>query len=77
MPRARGIVRKVMRARQRVEELIHAETDRTNRFSGALTGEGWNGGYRAALDDVLLALNGVEPSTRGFWREENDEHHRS
>jgi hypothetical protein len=71
MPKARGIIRKVARARKRVEELIQRETDRTNRFSGGLSGEGWNGGYRQALDDVMLALNGVEPSTRGFWTEES------
>jgi hypothetical protein len=71
VPKARGIVRKVQKARKQVEELIRRETDRTNRFSGGLSGEGWNGGYRQALDDVLLALNGVEPSTRGFWTEES------
>jgi len=72
MVRAKGIIRKVQKARKRVNELINQETDRSNRFSGGLSGEGWNGGYRQALDDVLLVLNGVEPRTRGLWKSEED-----
>ena len=29
---------------------------------------GYHGGYLAALDDVLLALNGVTPNRNGWWR---------
>ena len=36
-------------------------------FATGLSEEGYVGGYRDALNDVLLAMNGVKPSTRGWW----------
>jgi hypothetical protein len=71
MARPKGIIRKLVKARAKVNKTIADSVDRGNRFSGALSGEGYNGGYRAALDDVLQALNGVQPRS-SFW-ENGDE----
>ena len=37
------------------------------KFAAGLSTEGYHGGYRDALNDVLLVLNGVKPNTRDFW----------
>lgn len=61
---AKGIKRQILAVRKSVSDSIAVEGIRSQIAAG-LAGEGWNGGYRKALDDVLLALNGVEPE---FWR---------
>ena len=37
------------------------------KYGKGLASEGYLGGYRDALDDVMLALNGVHPTTRYLW----------
>ena len=37
--------------------------------AGALASEGYTGGYRQALCDVIAALNGVPPSNSRYWPE--------
>lgn len=44
-------------------------SSRENLYARGLASEGYAGGYRDAISDVLLALNGVSPSRRGWWRE--------
>ena len=69
---ARGIKRKVFKARNRVDEEIRVGTDQSNLYSRGLAGEGYLGGYRDALDDVILLLNGVKPNRRrdiDYWEE--------
>jgi hypothetical protein len=39
------------------------------REAAGLASEGYAGGYRDALDDVLLALNGVKPNRRFYWED--------
>jgi hypothetical protein len=73
---ARGIVRKVQAAQQRVERSItdhrnSAATDAGRFFARGLPREGYAGGYSQALSDVLLALNGVEPAT-AYWHDDKD-----
>ena len=36
-------------------------------FAAGLASEGYVGGYRDALSDVILAMNGITPNTRGWW----------
>ena len=36
-------------------------------IAAGLSSEGYNGGYRQALYDVIQVLNGIQPNTRGFW----------
>jgi hypothetical protein len=65
---AKGIVRKLIRVRHRVDALISAYAGRSSIAAG-LASEGYNGGYRDALDDVMLALNGVQPNRHHWWDE--------
>ena len=65
---AKGIVRKVIRARRNVEKEIQRSTDDESMFDRGLSFEGYNGGYINALDDVLLALNGVTPRRYSWWK---------
>ena len=36
-------------------------------YARGLATEGYAGGYRQALQDVLLLLNDVQPNTRTYW----------
>jgi hypothetical protein len=38
-------------------------------YSGGLSSEGYSGGYRDALMDVALLLNGVKPRRRHYYNE--------
>ena len=58
---SRGIVRMVRRAHKATQDYMTASTDQNSLYSRGLASEGYAGGYRDALSDVLLALNGVEP----------------
>lgn len=69
---SRGIKRKIYRARKRINDRIAASTDRTNLYSRGLASEGYLGGYRDCLEDILLVLNGVNPNRSwdvDFWKE--------
>jgi len=76
---SRGIKRKLQQVRRQVELEISGFARRDEgqggvNYAGGLASEGYAGGYRDALDDVMLALNGVPPSRRGWWpREEEGE----
>jgi hypothetical protein len=35
--------------------------------AAGVASEGYAGGYRDALDDVLLAMNGVKPNRHFYW----------
>ena len=63
------------RARKRVQAQITRETSgRTGMdavYAKGFAGEGYKGGYRDALDDVILLLNGAIPY-RNFWWEDDD-----
>lgn len=70
---AKGIIRLLRRVREGVENDIRGQTQRGGSlkdqfFASGLAGEGYDGGYRDAIDDVLLALNGVTPRRNGWWR---------
>lgn len=69
--RRKGWRSRIEQARKRVSEGIAADTDRSSRFSIGLAGEGYAGGYRDALDDVLLVMVGVKPYNRDmrWWRD--------
>ena len=66
----KGIKRRLVRVYRRVDQTIAISTQKDSRFSRGLSSEGYNGGYRDAIADVLLALNGVAPSADrgdGWW----------
>lgn len=66
---AKGIKRQVNMVHANVSKVIAAFAQRGGRYSSALASEGYNGGYRDALSDVILALNGVHPDRNGWWDE--------
>lgn len=67
---ARGIKRKIKVVLKQVDSEISAFAKR-GFFAGGLASEGYNGGYRDALLDVLLALNGVPPCKQRHWWDED------
>lgn len=64
----KGIKRRINFALIKIKRVISDFAQR-GPIAGALAGESYAGGYRDALYDVTLLLNGVEPSYgRGYWR---------
>ncbi len=67
--RDRGIKRLLAVARRNAEREILMTASLGSKYARGLAGESYAGGYRDALDDVLLALNGVTPNRNGWWEE--------
>ena len=61
------------------EQTVQAEQFRKQtqpgrpNYGGGLSSEGYVGGYRDALSDVLLAMNGVTPDRRGWWEKRHND----
>jgi hypothetical protein len=65
---AKGIMRKLDIVTKNVNKAISAQArSDCSKYAAALSSEGYLGGYRQAIYDVILALNGCEPRTRNFW----------
>jgi len=62
-----GIKRQLRKAKMAVNAAISGSAKSGGMFAGPLSGEGYNGGYRDALSDVSLALDGVSNSRSRFW----------
>ncbi len=64
----KGIKRLIRIARRNVsKEIVANRGDGSSAIARADAGSGYYGGYRAALDDVILALNGNIPNRNGWW----------
>ena len=63
----REAMKLISKARKEVEKDISGHASRGGIYARALAGEGYSGGYRDALDDVTLLLNGVIPNRRFWW----------
>ena len=63
---AKGIKRKLDKVYKNVEKEIHGIA-RRGFYASALSSEGYSGGYRDAISDVILALNGNKPKRRDYW----------
>ncbi|KKK84896.1 hypothetical protein LCGC14_2778760 [marine sediment metagenome] len=63
---AKGIIKLINIAYKNVEREI-SYVSKQGRLAGALANESYNGGYRDALDDVILALNGTIPQRNYWW----------
>lgn len=70
---AKGIRRRLAREESRIDEMIRESAEGGGMYARGLSGEGYLGGYRDALADVYLLLNGVNPPDRGrgLWRDES------
>ena len=63
---SRGIKRQMKIAYRNVsKEISHGE--RGGFYAAGLASEGYAGGYRQALSDVRLALDGVPPTDSRYW----------
>lgn len=65
-----GVKRDLVAARRAVQAEMNSEAQGGGRGARGLSSEGYLGGYRNALDDVLLVLNGAPPSSAHarFWK---------
>ena len=71
---ARGIIRRLRRASDRVRQEILLQAMDGGKYAGALSTEGWIGGYRQALRDVNAVLSGWEPNdprTGSYWEKKD------
>ena len=66
---AKGIKRLLSVARKNVSREITKIWGSGGVYARGLAGEGYYGGYRDALDDVSLALNGCIPRRNGWWED--------
>ena len=65
----KGIKRDIDKALKNVNKTISYSARDGGIYAGVLSSEGYNGGYRAALFDVIAALNGVPNRRSRFWPE--------
>jgi len=66
-------IAKIKQVSKRVSGVISGDAQRS-RISAGLANEGFNGGYRQALDDVLLFMSsGCLPNTNGWWDDVKEE----
>lgn len=71
---AKGIKKQLHKARENVTKEISWAANSDSLWARGMAGEGYAGGYRDALDDVLLSLNGVGPTSQTrYWPREDDE----
>ena len=63
---AKGIKRKLFKAKKKVNQEI-TDLASHGHYASALSSEGYSGGYRDALNDIELLLNGITPSRRDYW----------
>ena len=57
----------ISKVRERVATRIAEDANRGGKFARGLAGEGYKGGYRDALDDVLMFYRGVRPNRNEWW----------
>jgi hypothetical protein len=62
---SRGIKRKLSKVSMRLMKEI-SDMSNGGKYAAGLASEGYLGGYWAAISDVMLALEGVQPNRR-FW----------
>jgi len=63
---AKGIKKAIYKTLLNVNAEIKGNAER-GLYAGALSAEGYAGGYRDALHDILLLLNGTIPNRRNYW----------
>lgn len=63
----RVIMKQLSAALSNVNAEISGIASSGGKYGRAMSGEGYSGGYRDALNDVILLLNGVTPDRRNYW----------
>ncbi len=65
----RQLEKRIAIAQERIKSDIRMSAERGGKFAGALSVEGYHGGYRDALSSIINLINDVEPNDdRGYWR---------
>lgn len=70
----KGIKKAIYRVREAAQQEIRCNAQTGGRYAGAMSGEGYAGGYLQALSDVLAALDGYPPSNSRYgyhWQTPN------
>ena len=67
MARRADLHKRIREAMENVRAEIRGNVASGGRFAGALSMEGYAGGYYDALADIELLLNGVTPNRRTYW----------
>lgn len=68
--RKREAARRIKTALSEVSAEVRGNASRGGIYAGGLASEGYAGGYRDALSDVLLLLEGdTAPNRRHYWHE--------
>jgi hypothetical protein len=62
----KGIKKILIRVREQVSSEIRASSSR-GYIAASMAGEGYAGGYRDAINDILLLLNEVMPQRRNYY----------
>ncbi len=61
------LIKNILVAKDNVAKEISAFT-KGGKYAAGLASEGYNGGYRDALDDILLVINDIPPcKRREYW----------
>jgi len=63
---AKGIYRKLDLVLKNIKDKMYLPSD-ASMYARGMRSEGYLGGYRQAIMDVILALSGIHPTTRGLW----------
>lgn len=64
------IINRLRSVSDAVQDEIRKSIDPTNRFSAGLSTEGYNGGYQAAIEDVIAYLHEWPNDRNGWWSKE-------
>ncbi len=64
--RKEKLISHLQQVQQAVNKEIRGHASR-GRIAAGLAGEGYAGGYRDALADVILLMDGVCPDRRHYW----------
>ena len=67
----KNIAREQQREADAARKLYEERGGGGPNYAAGLSSEGFVGGYRSALNDCLLAMNGCTPNTRGWWEKKN------
>ena len=73
MPKSKAQVarERILLATKRVSGEISAfARSGDSMYAAGLASEGYNGGYRDALYDVMLVLGGIKPDRNCWWEED-------
>jgi hypothetical protein len=66
--RKRDLIRELQKISNKVNNKIALSTDQSSLYSRGLAGEGYLGGYRQAISDVILLINaGIIPDSKGWF----------